>query len=108
MKFLKDRFSEHFIKKIEDTLKQVATMRYDVEEFRMQMAQFTPKKETEDLELRLEKMCPMTLFSSLSKRLDTFALQDDLVQQQQMFKDLSTQLEDYAKTDNMDKSLRKM
>ena len=37
MKFLKDRFNLEFIKKIEDTLKLVSTLRYDVEEFRMMM-----------------------------------------------------------------------
>jgi hypothetical protein len=71
---MNDKFGEDFVRRIEETLKLVASLKYDVAESRMHMEQFTRKNETESIEKRLEKMTPMKNHIQLVKRCDEFAM----------------------------------
>ena len=87
-----DRFGPDYIKKIDDTLKKVAALHYDVEEFRISLDQYTKKNVTDALDRKVDKMTPLKNFNDLAVKSDSFAQNDTVKDIQDTLKELEKQL----------------
>lgn len=99
--YMKSRFGLEFVQKIEVTLKLVASLKYDVELFRMHTSSYALKKDTDVLENKLATMTPMNKHLDLMRRCDDYALSFDMIKVNDSLKKLEKSLASYSLTSDM-------
>jgi hypothetical protein len=79
IEYLKINFGEGLRAKLEETMKRVESMRYDVEDFRSSIHSFVRQGEMAEIVKRLDTMCPLKTYSSLERKCTEFARKRDII-----------------------------
>ena len=93
---MRQRFGPAFVLKIEDTLKLVDSLKYDVAVFRMHTQSYAMRKDVDAIETKLNTMTPKHQFLDLARRCDDYALNFEMTKTNESLKKLANSLSSYC------------